>query len=268
VRKGLLQVYVRVKPVARKLARCMAIERDALVRATWCGAPGGWLEAGRRAVRARARPPVPLLPPPAPVPAADAAAPPHPPATPPPPPPPPLVMRPPPLCRKNKEALYKFSKVFPEDASQGALYAGVGRPLVADLLAGRAPHGVIMAYGVTSAGKTFTMQVGPAQPRNGMICLGRMKDGGTRPNPPGAGGARLASRRHRRRQPLPLSTRARARPSGRASCPRRWRTSSSSCRLPAVTAAAAACASWCRLMRCDAPQQCIPDSQAAAFTNP
>jgi hypothetical protein len=40
VRKGLLQVYVRVKPVARKLARCMAIEKDALVRATWCvGAP-------------------------------------------------------------------------------------------------------------------------------------------------------------------------------------------------------------------------------------
>lgn len=35
VRKGLLQVFVRVKPVARKLARCMAIEKEGLVKATW-----------------------------------------------------------------------------------------------------------------------------------------------------------------------------------------------------------------------------------------
>lgn len=35
VRKGLLQVYVRVKPVARKLVRCMAIEKEGLVKATW-----------------------------------------------------------------------------------------------------------------------------------------------------------------------------------------------------------------------------------------
>jgi hypothetical protein len=46
VKKGLLQVYVRVKPVPRKLARCMAIERDALVRATWSVWQGGGALAG------------------------------------------------------------------------------------------------------------------------------------------------------------------------------------------------------------------------------
>lgn len=61
--------------------------------------------------------------------------------------------------RKNKEALYKFSKVFPEDSGQQAIYAGVAEPLVADLLGAQQPEAVIMAYGVTSAGKTFTMQV-------------------------------------------------------------------------------------------------------------
>ena len=35
VRKGLLQVYVRVKPVAAKLVRCMQIEKQALVKAIW-----------------------------------------------------------------------------------------------------------------------------------------------------------------------------------------------------------------------------------------
>jgi hypothetical protein len=35
VRKGLLQVYVRVKPVAPKLQRCMVIEKGSLVKANW-----------------------------------------------------------------------------------------------------------------------------------------------------------------------------------------------------------------------------------------
>jgi hypothetical protein len=37
VRKGLLQVFVRVKPVTRKLERCMTIEKEGqLVKAVWC----------------------------------------------------------------------------------------------------------------------------------------------------------------------------------------------------------------------------------------
>ena len=35
VKKGLLQVFVRVKPVPRKLARCMTMERQGLVKAIW-----------------------------------------------------------------------------------------------------------------------------------------------------------------------------------------------------------------------------------------
>ena len=68
----------------------------------------------------------------------------------------PLLPRPP---RKNKEALYKFSKVFPEDTPQQAIYSGVAQAMVSDLVGARQQEGVIMAYGVTSAGKTFTMQV-------------------------------------------------------------------------------------------------------------
>lgn len=61
--------------------------------------------------------------------------------------------------RKNKEALYKFSKVFPEDTAQQAIYSGVAEGMVTDLLSAQQKEAVIMAYGVTSAGKTFTMQV-------------------------------------------------------------------------------------------------------------
>lgn len=49
--------------------------------------------------------------------------------------------------------------MFPEESSQGALYGGVAEGMVADLMGGRTTEGVIMAYGVTSAGKTYTMQV-------------------------------------------------------------------------------------------------------------
>jgi len=72
----------------------------------------------------------------------------------------PTATPPHPTPRKNKEALYKFSRVFPEDSNQGSIFTGVAQPLLADLLSGKQPEAVIMAYGVTSAGKTFTMQVG------------------------------------------------------------------------------------------------------------
>ena len=41
---------------------------------------------------------------------------------------------------------------------QPAVYAAVAAPMVADLVALRQPEAVVMAYGVTSAGKTHTMQ--------------------------------------------------------------------------------------------------------------
>jgi hypothetical protein len=193
VKSGLLQVYVRVKPVARKLARCMTIERDCLVKAIWWGPPrstcgglvggaplphrghpgssGGGGSAAAASAAARVGAPVA-----SPSPFASGAAPgrggtmpvsPSPPTGGGPPTPCPKLRPPlnslsftlsPPVPRKNKEALYKFSRVFPDDAPQPAIYAGAAEAVVADLLAGRQPEAVVMAYGVTSAGKTFTMQ--------------------------------------------------------------------------------------------------------------
>eukprot|EP00775_Hariotina_reticulata_P012438 gene12438-12575_t len=62
------------------------------------------------------------------------------------------------MPRRNKEAVYKFSKVFQQDADQAMVYGDTTAALVEDFLAFRQPSAVVMAYGVTSAGKTFTMQ--------------------------------------------------------------------------------------------------------------
>eukprot|EP00877_Chromochloris_zofingiensis_P006000 jgi/Chrzof1/1653/Cz10g16010.t1 len=102
VKSGLLQVFVRLKPIPSRADTCMTAANDEgrLLKATW----------------------------------------------------------------KNKEALYKFSKVFLGDSSQSTIYAGAATAMVQDFVAMKQPSAVIMAYGVTSAGKTYTMQGTPDKP--------------------------------------------------------------------------------------------------------
>jgi len=56
-------------------------------------------------------------------------------------------------CRRNKEARYRFTKVFDEPSSQQDIYTVAAEPLLQELLAFKQPSAVVMAYGVTSAGE-------------------------------------------------------------------------------------------------------------------
>lgn len=104
--------------------------------------------------------------------------------------------------RKNKEALYKFSKVFPEESSQSAIYSGVAAGLVSDFLSGSCQEGVVMAYGVTSAGKTFTMQGTAEKP--GLVPQALEQIFRQLPGPAsGDGGARIAVSAYEVRRGLP-----------------------------------------------------------------
>uniref|UniRef100_A0A8D8TAI2 Kinesin-like protein n=1 Tax=Cacopsylla melanoneura TaxID=428564 RepID=A0A8D8TAI2_9HEMI len=55
----------------------------------------------------------------------------------------------------NKEVQYVFKKVFNEDISQKQIYTEVAHPLVANLIHGK--NGLLLTYGVTGSGKTYTM---------------------------------------------------------------------------------------------------------------
>ncbi|WIA16462.1 hypothetical protein OEZ85_013146 [Tetradesmus obliquus] len=94
VKNGVLQVFVRMKPVPDTTDTCMVLDPNHLLKATW----------------------------------------------------------------RNKEAVYKFSQIFQQEADQEAVYNGTTAALVEDCMDFRQPSAVVMAYGVTSAGKTFTMQ--------------------------------------------------------------------------------------------------------------
>lgn len=56
----------------------------------------------------------------------------------------------------GKQMSYKFRKVFGEESSQAEVFKRVAKPLVADLMHGR--NGLLLTYGVTGSGKTYTMQ--------------------------------------------------------------------------------------------------------------
>ncbi|OQV20507.1 Kinesin-like protein KIF23 [Hypsibius exemplaris] len=62
----------------------------------------------------------------------------------------------------GKDTLYKFEYAFDEDASQTEVFEDVGLPLVRDLIQGK--NGLLFTYGITSSGKTFTMQGRREQP--------------------------------------------------------------------------------------------------------
>lgn len=59
---------------------------------------------------------------------------------------------------------YSFSQVFPDSTDQQAYFEGTAAPLVADLLRNPAHNSVMMAYGITAAGKTYTLEGTKSQP--------------------------------------------------------------------------------------------------------
>ena len=57
---------------------------------------------------------------------------------------------------ENGETKFTFSRVFPTSTTQQQLYDGVCTPLLDSLMNGG--QGLLFAYGMTNAGKTYTIQ--------------------------------------------------------------------------------------------------------------
>lgn len=55
----------------------------------------------------------------------------------------------------NKETQYVFKHIFDVDSSQHECFTTVAQPLVEGLIKGK--NGLLLSYGVTGSGKTFTM---------------------------------------------------------------------------------------------------------------
>lgn len=68
----------------------------------------------------------------------------------------------PPGIRQTKRAMFKFSRIFQEDAAQEELFERTTLPLISHLFNGESA--VVFAYGVTCSGKTFTIQGQPNKP--------------------------------------------------------------------------------------------------------
>ncbi|KZO94993.1 kinesin-domain-containing protein [Calocera viscosa TUFC12733] len=62
---------------------------------------------------------------------------------------------------------YTFNGVFPPSTSQATFFAHVAFPLVQDLMAGE--NGLLFAYGVSGAGKTWTIQGGKGDDDRGLV---------------------------------------------------------------------------------------------------
>lgn len=62
-----------------------------------------------------------------------------------------------PLFRHIKGKHFTFDHVFTPTVNQAEVYDVVAKPIVADVLNGY--NGTIFAYGQTSSGKTYTMEV-------------------------------------------------------------------------------------------------------------
>lgn len=59
---------------------------------------------------------------------------------------------------------FSFTRVFDAATSQGEYYASSVQPLVSDMLVNAQHNSVIMAYGITAAGKTYTIEGTKAAP--------------------------------------------------------------------------------------------------------
>ncbi|XP_026678934.1 kinesin-like protein KIF23 [Diaphorina citri] len=59
----------------------------------------------------------------------------------------------------NKEVQYVFKKIFDTDSDQKQIYMEVAHPLVDNLIHGK--NGLLLTYGVTGSGKTYTMNGSP-----------------------------------------------------------------------------------------------------------
>ena len=57
----------------------------------------------------------------------------------------------------TRKAAFTFDRVFNTDTTQEMIYDYAAKPIVEDVLKGY--NGTIFAYGQTSSGKTFTMEV-------------------------------------------------------------------------------------------------------------
>ncbi|KZT61075.1 kinesin-domain-containing protein [Calocera cornea HHB12733] len=62
---------------------------------------------------------------------------------------------------------YTFNSVFPPSTSQATFFSQVALPLVQDLMAGE--NGLLFAYGVSGAGKTWTIQGGRKEEERGLV---------------------------------------------------------------------------------------------------
>lgn len=62
----------------------------------------------------------------------------------------------PPNIRQSGIAAFRFSKIFPDDSSQEDVFERTTLPLISHLFRGESA--VVFAYGVTSSGKTYTIQ--------------------------------------------------------------------------------------------------------------
>jgi Kinesin motor domain len=70
------------------------------------------------------------------------------------------------LAYKNGDRgqTYSFTRVFDDSTSQEDYYNGTAAPIVADLLRDPTHNSVMMAYGITAAGKTYTLEGTKSQP--------------------------------------------------------------------------------------------------------
>eukprot|EP00949_MAST-11_sp_MAST-11-sp1_P000750 g750.t1 len=56
----------------------------------------------------------------------------------------------------DRESKLTYSRIFPEDTSQQQVFTSAVSPLIGNLMDGS--HGLLFAYGITNAGKTYTIQ--------------------------------------------------------------------------------------------------------------
>lgn len=72
------------------------------------------------------------------------------------------------IANNQKETYgFKFTGVFPEEATQEDVFERVASPVIDSCLAGY--NGTIFAYGQTGSGKTFTMSGGDSWEERGLI---------------------------------------------------------------------------------------------------
>jgi len=64
----------------------------------------------------------------------------------------------------ERSGTYSFSRVCGPSTTQGNFFEGTAAPLVRAMVSGRQSENVVMSYGVTSSGKTYTIEGTPQAP--------------------------------------------------------------------------------------------------------